>query len=548
MSSPFLTPGPVTTDNSLALLHLRRDLSLPTILLSGQPPASASTTTTALENNSTTKKQRNRDDTTGYAEGYVANTRFGSFPHSTLLNVRWGSQVKASIVDTGSRGRKRKAPEPHTPTEGEKPEDEAQPLLKAAIPASSGFVHILPPTPEGWTSSLPHRTQVVYTPDYSYILHRLRARPGTRLIESGSGSGSFGHAAARAVFNGYPEQEEADGSKRRKLGKVFSYEFHRQRAEKVKEEMREHGLDSVVQCMERDVYKDGFLLSPPSPISGAESPAASAVFLDLPAPWLAIPHLTRSQPSALDPSATVHICTFSPCIEQVTRTVTTLRQHGWTSIEMVEVAQKRIDVRREVVGLDTGKIRGANAVARNVNEAVARLREVEGRARAWTNGKDMPTLEEEDGEDGLKVEENESILRDSTRFGTEENVLTGPTADTTTANAAAEDKCGAPEDKKLFKLGRLIHRSEPDLKTHTSYLVFAILPREWSDADEATMREKWATTSTTAAKDGKAGTTMPKSRRQEKKEARATRAVERSKEMQRKKIGGHDEADVDMES
>ena len=52
--------------------------------------------------------------------------------------------------------------------------------------------------------ALPHRTQVVYTPDYSYILQRLKVRPGSRIIEAGAGSGSFTHASARAVFSGYP--------------------------------------------------------------------------------------------------------------------------------------------------------------------------------------------------------------------------------------------------------------------------------------------------------------------------------------------------------
>lgn len=45
--------------------------------------------------------------------------------------------------------------------------------------------------------------------------------------------------------------------------------------------------------------------------------------------------------------------------------------------------------------------------------------------------------------------------------------------------------------KVLYKDGSLVHRSESDLKTHTSYLVFAVLPREWSDEDEAREAKKW---------------------------------------------------------
>ena len=50
-------------------------------------------------------------------------------------------------------------------------------------------MHILQPTPESWTYSLDHRTQVVYTPDYSYVLQRMNVKPGDTLIEAGAGSG-----------------------------------------------------------------------------------------------------------------------------------------------------------------------------------------------------------------------------------------------------------------------------------------------------------------------------------------------------------------------
>jgi tRNA (adenine57-N1/adenine58-N1)-methyltransferase len=44
-----------------------------------------------------------------------------------------------------------------------------------AVATTNGFIHLLLLTPENWTSSLPHKTQVVYTPDYSYILYRIHA-------------------------------------------------------------------------------------------------------------------------------------------------------------------------------------------------------------------------------------------------------------------------------------------------------------------------------------------------------------------------------------
>ncbi|KAL2417674.1 tRNA (adenine(58)-N(1))-methyltransferase catalytic subunit trm61 [Exophiala dermatitidis] len=489
-SSTFLSPGPVTLEHDLASLHLRRDLSVPVVL---------STQVTNPEDE-------------GYAEGKVTNTRFGSFPHSTMIGVPWGSQIRASKVDTGSRGRgvkvnpkKRKAGEETPPR---------PPPIEAA---ESGFVHILPPTPENWTTSLPHRTQVVYTPDYSYVLNRLRARPGSRLIEAGSGSGSFTHAAARAVFNGYPPTKDTYGSPpgdEETYGKVFSYEFHGERHKKVRAEMVEHGLDGIVHTMHRDVYKDGFLIevdqdqetgtqnsgtgTGTSTSTGGEgtggtdgqkesglkwkSPRANAIFLDLPAPWEALPHLTRKGLSALDPNETVHICTFSPCIEQVQKTVSCLRQHDWLDIEMVEIQHKRIEVRREFTGLSYEGMRGANAYAVDVDEALNKLREVERRAKEFHAGTLAYKNDRKENGSGSRQQESQQQQQQ--------------------------------QRKKLpFNGGSLVHRTEPELKTHTSYLVFAVLPREWTEEDEKAAQAKWS-------QNVRVASNVPKSQRQLKKEAK----------------------------
>jgi tRNA (adenine57-N1/adenine58-N1)-methyltransferase len=179
------------------------------------------------------------------------------------------------------KGNKRKRDDSQTLGDGDRTPTGA----KTPIMASTGFIHILPPTPELWTMALPHRTQVVYTPDYSYILHRLRARPGSVIIEAGAGSGSFSHAAARAVFSGCPKDEDAPGARKgRKLGKVWSFEFHEQRTRKLEEEIRDHRLEGIIQITHRDVCEDGFHVDGPSE-TGDMCPKADAVFLDLPAPW-----------------------------------------------------------------------------------------------------------------------------------------------------------------------------------------------------------------------------------------------------------------------
>ncbi|KAF2140152.1 uncharacterized protein K452DRAFT_319701 [Aplosporella prunicola CBS 121167] len=497
--SPFLDPGARIAQGQLALIHLKRDLITPVVV----DPQTTSTD--------------------GYAEP-VVNTRFGSFPHSGLLNVPWGSQVRAANVDTGARGRKagggkkRKRDDQSAPATGDDDDESTANSARETTAASTGFAHILPPTPETWTVSLPHRTQVVYTPDYSYVLQRLRVRPGDTIIEAGAGSGSFTHASVRAVFNGTASEVEATNTRKRKRhGHVYSFEFHEPRAEQLRKELAEHGLDALVTVTHADVYEHGFQPST-APAGGV---AADAIFLDLPAPWLALKHLTRTLNTApaesstpappapdadadadeahraaawrspLNPRKTVRICTFSPCIEQVQRTTAELRRLGWVNIEMVEVLHRRLDVRRERVGLQEEGLRGVNATAATVDEAVGRLREVEGRFKAF-----------------------HELQKESAASST--NANTPSDAAATPANAHPNRPSWGRETKeqrlqkirerekqrKTWKEGRLVHRTEPEIKTHTSYLCFALLPREWSEADEERAQRRWGNAGVGGAEEG----------------------------------------------
>ncbi|TLD35880.1 tRNA methyltransferase complex GCD14 subunit [Venturia nashicola] len=454
--SPFFAPGSATTENSLVIISLKRDQQIPAVLQSSTPSKSEDT---------------------------ITNTRFGSFPHSTLLNQAWGSQVIASNVNAQSarKGKKRKREDNDGQDKVNEDDEDGEGSLPAFEAAASGFAHVLPPTPELWTVSLPHRTQVVYTPDYSFILQQLRVRPGDSIIEAGAGSGSFTHAAARAVFSGHtPDstwQENGRSTKRRKrLGQVYSFEYHEPRYQEICKEVVEHGLSGIVTATHRDVYADGFTLSDPSsPIR------ANAVFLDLPAPWLALPHLSRGPPtSPLNPKTTTHLCTFSPCIEQVQRTIEKMRELGWVDIHMFEVSHKRIDVRRELISLDYEGLRGVNASAASVDEALARLRELEGKGKVW-HGKDEKKGKKANKEDtnGKGVEKERIKEEAEVQIESRKERL---------ARIKEQDK-----DRKAWKEGRLVHRSESELKTHTSYLTFALLPRAWSAEDEEKARSSQVT-------------------------------------------------------
>ncbi|ETN62943.1 tRNA methyltransferase [Anopheles darlingi] len=256
----------------------------------------------------------------------------------------------------------------------------------ARVQLTKGWAHVLQPNPELWTQTLPHRTQILYTPDISMILYQLEVRPGSIVVESGTGSGSLSHYFLRAI---------------RPSGHLHTFDFHEERCVKAREEFTAHGLGDSVTVRQRDVCEQGF---------GPELDGkADAVFLDLPAPQLAIPHaakairdevtgdigdysrrfsrvspwlsakrldygdprgeglaasvvylvkkanpsidyLSQSIPSDSEFHVLIEgtggnrgqcgrICSFSPCIEQSMRVCEALAEHGFIEVQNLEVLQ-----------------------------------------------------------------------------------------------------------------------------------------------------------------------------------------------------------------
>lgn len=79
-------------------------------------------------------------------KGLSHHTRFGSLKHSDLIGKKYGSQFKCS----------------------------------------KGTVYVLQGDPNMWTTCLPHRTQIIYTPNISLITLQLELKPGSIVVESGS--------------------------------------------------------------------------------------------------------------------------------------------------------------------------------------------------------------------------------------------------------------------------------------------------------------------------------------------------------------------------
>lgn len=186
-----------------------------------------------------------------------------------------------------------------------------------------GFVYLLRPTAELWARSLNHRTQIIHELDASVIVFQLGLRPGMVVCESGTGSGAMSHAIMRTIAPG---------------GRLHTFEFNQSRVVTAIEEFKKNKVEHLVTVYHRDVCGEkegengggfGKVFSYNGILKNEN--VADAVFLDLPEPWLAVPHAAKVM------KGNGRIGSYSPCVEQSQRTIQVMKEHGFHSIKTMEV-------------------------------------------------------------------------------------------------------------------------------------------------------------------------------------------------------------------
>ncbi|KAI8994158.1 tRNA methyltransferase complex GCD14 subunit-domain-containing protein [Trametes punicea] len=337
--------------------------------------------------------------------GKDLNSKYGYYRHDDLIGIPYGSKVR-------SRNGK-------------------------------GFIHLLRPTPELWTLALPHRTQILYLADIAFVNSWLNVRPGSKVIEAGTGSGSFSHSVARTIGP---------------AGHLWSYEFHEARANKAREEFTRHGMDDVVTLTHRNVCKDGFTVVD----------TVDAVFLDLPAPWDAVEHAKK----ALCKDRVTRICCFSPCMEQVLRTVSALNDAGFTEITMYETLLRphQVDAAPPLEPIGAVSARLKRAEARREEKrlrqiANARLGRARTEGRQWREEKPSPEEQARDEAEALALAELDAAASRA-RAQSEAVSQSGASTPGPAPPAAGEDA----EPRKIT-----LSKAFPEVRGHTSYLTFAVL-------------------------------------------------------------------------
>ena len=209
-------------------------------------------------------------------QGKVFQTKFGAMKHDSIVGQLYGSKFQCT----------------------------------------KGYVYLLKATPELWTICLPHRTQILYFPDISLITTFLELRPGSLVVEAGTGSGSMTHSLARTIAP---------------TGHVYTFDFHEVRSLEARKEFEDHGLGHIVTTAHRDVCESGF----PEELDNR----ANGLFLDLPHPWECIPKAKKVLKKG------GRICCFSPCIEQVQKSCLALSENQFLDVCTYECVLKPYEIR-----------------------------------------------------------------------------------------------------------------------------------------------------------------------------------------------------------
>ena len=157
-------------------------------------------------------------------------------------------------------------------------------------------------------------TQIIYPKDAALIVMFSGIGPGSRVVESGTGTGSLTTALAHYV-----------GS----TGKVYTYELRSEFQKNAAKNLQRSKLIDHVEMKSGDVT-----------VTGYEERDVDAVILDLAVPWLVVPHAY----TALKPSGI--IVSFSPTIDQVVKTTEALKENGFVFIETIECLMRTMQVER----------------------------------------------------------------------------------------------------------------------------------------------------------------------------------------------------------
>ncbi len=174
---------------------------------------------------------------------------------------------------------------------------------------------VLTPSIRDELGSVRRQAQIVGPKDIPYLVWNGDLKAGDFVLEAGAGSGALTLALATAVSPS---------------GRVVTYDIRPEFLKRARENVTAAGLEGRVEFKVGDVR------------TGIAEREADAFVLDIPDPWAAV----GSAAEALRPCG--HFVSYSPNVEQVSRTVAAIRERTFVEVRTVEI------IEREIVAHETG--------------------------------------------------------------------------------------------------------------------------------------------------------------------------------------------------
>ena len=171
---------------------------------------------------------------------------------------------------------------------------------------------ILRPTIEDLVMKLARKTQVIYPKDLGLITVKLGVHAGSRIVETGTGSG------ATTALMAYLVQP---------TGMVYTYDLNPEFQAVARKNIQRLGLSEYVSFKVADSRL------------GFEERRMDAGILDVGDPW----EVVRSMKASLRPSAPM--AAITPTTNQAERLVAKMKEEGFVSIETVEILLRHLEAR-----------------------------------------------------------------------------------------------------------------------------------------------------------------------------------------------------------
>jgi tRNA (adenine57-N1/adenine58-N1)-methyltransferase len=162
---------------------------------------------------------------------------------------------------------------------------------------------ILKPSSLDKVLAIKRKAQIILPQDAAHIIINCAIEPGHTILEAGIGSGSLTIILASIVGN---------------HGRIISYDNRPEFIEHAQKNIHQARLSHIVKAKNQDITR------------GITEKNIDAIILDIPNPWDAINHSWK----ALKIGG--YICTYSPLISQVEKTIEKLKKHPFIEIRSQE--------------------------------------------------------------------------------------------------------------------------------------------------------------------------------------------------------------------